>query len=132
MTLLLTDLSQGRRGVDRTAKRVVVVDNDPDAVDLVVTDLQYEGHVIVGTVYDARSGIEVCRLTAPDVVVVDLRMAPGPNGVEVVRAIRDQAGVRCIVYTNYNDSRVRRVVEGLGAVYLMKGELATLRRAVLG
>lgn len=115
-----------------TPLRVVVVDNDPDALDLVVTDLGLEGHLIVGQALQGDVAIELCRALAPDVLVVDVRMPPGPDGVSVVRALRGQPGLRMIVYTNYRDSRLRSSVEQLGATFLVKGELVALRRAVVG
>ncbi|HVF19888.1 MAG TPA: response regulator [Mycobacteriales bacterium] len=118
--------------VPPTGMRVLVVDNDPDAVDLVVTDLTLEGHQVVGTAYDGVSAIAMCQALMPDVMVVDVRMPPGPTGVDVVTAVRGQRGLRCIVYTNYRDTLLRRTVARLGAVFLVKGELVALREAVLG
>lgn len=115
-----------------TGIRVLVVDNDPDAVDLVVTDLTLEGHQVVGTAYDGVSAVALCQALMPDVMVIDIRMPPGPTGVEVVGEVRGQRGLRCIVYTNYRDTSLRRTVERLGAVFLVKGELVALREAVLG
>ena len=129
---VLTEPATAKQPVRPSGIRVLVVDNDPDAVDLVVTDLTLEGHDIVGTAHDGVSAVAVCRALKPDVLVVDVRMAPGPTGVEVVTQVRDQPGLRCIVYTNYHDTKLRRSVERLGAVFLVKGELAALRDAVAG
>jgi DNA-binding NarL/FixJ family response regulator len=112
--------------------RVVVVDNDPDALDLAITDLTLEGHHVIGRALDGATGIALCRALRPDVLVVDVRMPPGPDGVAVVRALRDLTSMRCIVYTNYHHARLRRDVTALGAVFLQKGELAALRAAVAG
>ena len=110
--------------------RVVVVDNDPDALDLLVLDLRLEGHDVVGTALRGEDGIELCRALRPDVLVVDYRMPPGPNGVEVVRALRGMEGLRTVVYSNYGGERLRDEIAGLGATYLAKGQLTALRRVV--
>ena len=67
----------------------------------------------------------------PDVLVVDYRMPPGPNGIEVVRRLRrSMPDLRIVVYSNYNDTRLHQAAEQLGATYLAKGQLAALRKAV--
>ena len=83
--------------------RVVVADNDRDARDLIQIDLGLEGHDVVGAASDGLGAVELCRTLQPDVLVVDLRMPPGPDGITVARQLRDQPGLRIVVYTNYRD-----------------------------
>ena len=62
--------------------RVLVADNDPDALELALMDLRLEGHTVLG----ARDGETALRLVdefLPDVVVLDYRMPPGPSGLDV-------------------------------------------------
>lgn len=110
--------------------RVVVADNDPDALDLVDLDLRLEGHDVVGRALDGTTAIELCRELHPDVLVVDLKMPPGPDGLAVVAALADEAGMRSVLYTNYRDSGLAQRAERLGAAYLLKGDLRALRRAL--
>lgn len=111
--------------------RVVVVDNDADALDLLALDLRLEGHDVVATVSDGLTAVDACRRERPDVLVVDYRMPPGMNGVEVARAVlRDGSAGSVIVYSNYNDAAIVARAEALGARWLSKGDLRALRRAV--
>jgi CheY-like chemotaxis protein len=113
--------------------RVVVVDNDQAALDLVVTDLRLEGHQVVGTALDGATGFDICRELRPDVVVPDHRMPPGPHGLEVAqRLATDVPDVRVIVFTNYQDPALVEGIRAAGAVYMPKGNLRALRRAVAG
>jgi CheY-like chemotaxis protein len=113
------------------ALRVVVVDNDRAALELVVTDLRLEGHDVVGTALDGATALELCRELRPDVAVVDHRMPPGPHGLEVAqRLAADTPDVRVIVFTNYQDPELVADIRASGAVYLPKGNLRALRRAV--
>lgn len=115
------------------ARRVVIADNDPDALDLVRTDLRLEGHDVVGCAADGEGALELCRELTPDVLVVDYRMPPGPNGVEVARRMRrDMPAVRVVVFTNYDTADVTQAVRRAGAHLVRKGELDSLRRAVVG
>ena len=112
--------------------RVVVADNDPDALDLVDLDLRLEGHDVVGRAHDGTEAIALCRELHPDVLVVDLRMPPGPDGLAVVAALAGQPGLRSVLYTNYRDGGLAQRAQVLGAAYLLKGDLRALRRALHG
>jgi DNA-binding NarL/FixJ family response regulator len=111
---------------------VVVADNDPDALDLVTTDLTLEGHAVVGRCLDGDTAIARCLAERPDVAVIDHRMPPGPHGLEVAQRLATEApDVRVIVYTNYQDVELIAAVRACGATYLPKGSLRALRQAVL-
>ena len=114
------------------ALRVVVADNDPDALELVVTDLRLEGHEIVGRCVDGSTAIATCLAERPDVAVVDHRMPPGPHGLEVAQRLAVEAPlVRVIVYTNYQERDLVDAVRECGATYVAKGSLRALRQALL-
>jgi len=112
--------------------RVVVADNDSDALDLLVTDLRLEGHDIVGTAPTGDGALELCATLAPDALVVDFRMPPGMNGVEAARRIRErQPDLRIVLYTNYVNAAVARGARAAGAMLIEKGNLRALRRALV-
>lgn len=108
----------------------MVVDNDEDALDLLVMDLTLEGHEIVGTAYTGEEAIALCESLRPDILVVDYRMPPGLNGLDVARAVRELPGLRVVVYSNYHDVRLRDQIAKAGATYLQKGQLSALRRVL--
>jgi CheY-like chemotaxis protein len=112
---------------------VVVADNDPDALDLAVTDLSLEGHDVVAVAADGDEAVAVCLVHRPDALVVDYRMPPGPNGVEVARRVlAELPATRVIVYTNYANPRLARAARRAGARFLAKGNVRALRRALAG
>lgn len=114
-------------------KRVLVVDNDPDALELVALDLALEGHEIVGTALDGDSALTLVDELEPDVLVVDHRMPPGPWGMEVAAVVRARhPDVEVIVYSNYQSSELLARSSELGVHFVPKGNLRTLRRAVTG
>ena len=115
------------------ARRVVIADNDPDALELVSTDLRLEGHDIVGSAADGETALRLCRELRPDVLVVDYRMPPGPNGAEVARQMRKELpAVTVVVFTNYDTADIAQLVRRAGARLVLKGQLDDLRRAVAG
>lgn len=114
-------------------KRVLVVDNDPDALDLAALDLGLEGHEIVATAEDGQSALALVAQLRPDVLVVDHRMPPGPWGVEVAEAVRaEYPEIEVVLYTNYRSSELEVRAGSAGARLVPKGNLRTLRRAVAG
>jgi len=110
--------------------RVVVADNDQDALDLLVLDLTLEGHDVVGVAMSGEEAVALCESLHPDVLVVDYRMPPGITGVDVARAVREQGGLRVVVYSNYHDARLREQAARAGATFLQKGQLGALRRVL--
>ena len=113
--------------------RLVVADNDSDALDLLVTDLRLEGHDIVGTAPSGDKALELCLALGPDALVVDFRMPPGINGVETARRVhQEQPDLRIVLYTNYVNRDVARGARGAGAILIEKGNLRALRRALVG
>jgi CheY-like chemotaxis protein len=112
--------------------RLVLADNDRDALDLITLDLRLEGHEVAAAVVDGAEAVAACDREQPDVLVVDYRMPPGIDGVEVARQVlAGPSARRVIVYSNYVDARVIETAERLGVRWLQKGDLAALRRAVL-
>jgi DNA-binding NtrC family response regulator len=111
--------------------RVVIADNDRDALDLIALDLRLEGHDVAAAVADGEDAVAACDRERPDVLVVDYRMPPGLNGVEVAKLVLAEATAhRVIVYSNYQDPKVIKAATRAGAHWLQKGNLAALRRAV--
>jgi DNA-binding NarL/FixJ family response regulator len=111
--------------------RLVLVDNDPSALELLELDLTLEGHEVVGTAAQGEDGIGVVASTSPDAVVLDYRMPPGIDGLEVARRLRRQwPELRVLLYTNHVRGDLVREARQLDVPFLRKGDLAALRRAV--
>ena len=111
--------------------RILVADNDPEALDLAVLDLRLEGHTVMGTL-DGLGALMSITQFQPDVVVLDYRMPPGPNGLAVARQLRaEHPELRLVIYSNYQDVELMREAADLDVPFLPKGNLATLRAAVV-
>ena len=77
----------------RAGLRIVVADDDRDAVLMLSTLLQQEGHTVI-EVYQADAVIEVVVRYKPDAVLLDIRM-PGITGFEIARRLRNHLGHAC-------------------------------------
>jgi two-component system CheB/CheR fusion protein len=92
-----------------TRHRVLVVDDNEDAVDSLATLLRISGHS-VQVAHDGASAIALAETARPDVVVLDLGM-PRMSGFEVARWLRRQpwgAAIRLIAVTGWGQEEDRR------------------------
>jgi response regulator NasT len=110
---------------------VVIADNDAEWLELIRTDLTLEGHHVVAACASGEEAIDACRQHHPDVLVVDERMPPGINGVEVARQARAaQPGIQVVVFTNYDEEEIIKSAAEVGAVFVLKANLRALRAAL--
>ena len=112
-------------------KRVVIADNDAEWLELIRTDLSLEGHTVVASCASGEEAIAACRQLHPDVLVVDERMPPGLNGVEVARQVRAaDPGIQVVLFTNFDEEEIIKGAADVGAVFVLKGNLRALRAAL--
>lgn len=110
--------------------RVLVADNDPEALALALLDLQLEGHQVQGAP-DAETVLTLLAGFSPDVVVLDHRMPPGRTGLELAQELRrERPELPLVIYSNYQDVELVRQAAEIGVPFLPKGNLLTLRAAV--
>jgi two-component system OmpR family response regulator len=115
--------------------RVLVVDDEPNIVQLVAMALRYEGFV-AETASDGRGALAAVRAFAPHLVILDV-MLPDLNGFEVGQRLRAAAKPVPVLFLTARDSvedRVRGLTLG-GDDYLTKPfaieELVARVRAIL-
>ena len=113
------------------ALRLVIVDNDEAVLELLLLDLGLEGHEIMATALNGADALVACDEHRPDVLVVDLRLGPGINGLEVARRVR-RPDLRIVLYTNYVTPNVVKEATAAGVTVVEKGNLYALRQAVEG
>jgi DNA-binding response OmpR family regulator len=78
----------------RNRKRILVVDDEKDLVDLISYNLQRNGYDAL-TAYSGNEAIDVALRDQPDLIVLDL-MLPGIDGTEVARRLKGEPRTRHI------------------------------------
>jgi DNA-binding response OmpR family regulator len=69
-----------------TKKRVLVVDDERDLVDLITYNLGRNGYTVLPA-FDGLAALEIARREVPDLILLDLMM-PGLDGTEVARRLK--------------------------------------------
>ena len=113
---------------------VLIVEDDPDTVNLVGLYLNRDGHKVLAA-RDGLSGLRLAREAKPDVIVLDL-MLPRLDGMEICRTLREESNTPIIMLTARVEEDDRLAGLDLGADdYVTKPfsprELAARVRAVL-
>ena len=93
---------------------VVVVEDDPAIADLVELYLRRAGHRVYQAP-DAEAGLRVVEDRRPDLVILDLGLPGGRDGLDVCRELRAGSSVPIIVLTARDDEIDRVLGLELGA-----------------
>jgi CheY-like chemotaxis protein len=113
--------------------RVLVVDDDAQAVRLVESVLRPAGYEVVGAA-NGREGLQLMRSYRPGLVILDLTM-PGMDGFAVLDRVREDGDLRdlpVIVLTGETvDASGRARLDGRISQLVLKGGLAATRLANL-
>ena len=78
-------------------KKILVIDDDVQLVDMVKTLLEGVGYEVCYA-YQSEKGIEMAKTERPDLILLDVMFAgpPGPDGLEVSRRISKAPGLDSI------------------------------------
>jgi DNA-binding response OmpR family regulator len=91
----------------RTAKKILVVDDEATLVATIKYNLEREGYSVL-TAADGEVALATARESSPDLILLDLMM-PKLDGLEVSRILRRETKVPIIMLTA-RDSEVDKVV----------------------
>jgi len=106
--------------------RILVVEDDGFTRMLLCSQLRELGHEIVGEAANCAEGMASMRVSLPDLVLADLNLGVGPNGVDLAhkaRRIHPEVGI--LMLTSYVDIRLIGDLRPLptGAVFMVKRSL---------
>src|SRR6204780_4018631 len=96
-----------------TATRVLLVEDDPNIVDLIRSNLAVRGFDTVVSA-DAERALRLLETESPDIVLLDL-MLPDADGMELCRQIRERSSVAVIVVSARGGERDKVTALNMGA-----------------
>ncbi len=95
----------------RRALRLLVVDDDRDAVVTLSALLQEDGHEVIAA-YSGAAVLALVRSREPDAVLLDIGM-PGATGFEVAREMGRTVGFNHYLTKPYTGAELRAVLASL-------------------
>ena len=117
-------LPRQRSDPGREATRILVVDDDPQALLFVRDTLTAAGYAVLET-GDPRELSRIIRAERPRLVLLDL-MLPGTGGIKLMEQVPDLADLPVIFISAYGwDETIARALEAGAADYIVKPFSAT-------
>jgi len=100
-------------GTDQRRRKILVVDDEPQIVEVLEKYLTDEGFA-VRSAFDGAQAVELQKSELPDLIVLDLKM-PVMHGFDAFREIRSRSDVPIIMLTSRGEEVDRVVGLELGA-----------------
>nr|WP_321182222.1 response regulator [Methylobacterium sp. Leaf122] len=124
-------------GSSRSFRLLIVEDDWVLALEL-QSCLQSLGHVVVGMAATAPAAVEAAETHRPDLVLMDVRLANGTNGIDAASEIQKRLGILSIFMTASADVQTRAQVAQIRSLELLSKPVtlnaiaAALNRAAKG
>ncbi len=102
--------------------RILLVDDDPDILDIIRLELEDNSAFTVDTCRSAHEGLEKASHTAYDVIISDLHM-PGMDGASLVKELRSRNNQSLIIIYSGHDlgAGIRKALDSGADHYLARG-----------
>ncbi len=88
----------------RPAARILIVEDEAVVAMDIRAQLEGLGYDVVGTAASAARGIELARVKAPDLILMDIQLAGERSGIEAADEIRHALNVPVVFLTAFADS----------------------------
>jgi two-component system, response regulator PdtaR len=100
----------------RERDRILIIEDDLLIASQMEAALLESGFDVIGTVATGHDALELAGRQAPDLAVVDIRLAGDRDGVDTAIQLFRAHGVRCIFASAYSDQHARRRAEAAAPI----------------
>ena len=108
--------------------RAIVVDDDPDTVEVFSEYLKLKGIDVVGTGSDGKEAEKLYRELKPDIVILDMKM-PEYDGLYAIEHIKkENPNAKIIVVTGYHDYKIDE--NDVAAIFFKPYEIEEILAAI--
>ena len=87
--------------------KLLIVEDEADGAESLAAELAAAGYGVVGIASSPEEAVALCRSADPLVVLLDVRLRGGLDGIEAARRIRREARVPAVFVTSDADSQTR-------------------------
>lgn len=105
----------------RTPSRILIVEDEFLIALTAETELVAAGFSVVGKAASFEKAIALAHSTRPDLVLMDVRLGPGPDGIDIAIALRQELDIPCVIATgSINADNRRRAIPAAPLAWLAK------------
>ncbi|MEE8233426.1 MAG: response regulator transcription factor [Gammaproteobacteria bacterium] len=87
---------------------ILIVDDDRTTASIMQLHLDNFGYHVAGIAYSAKEAIVLARDMEPDLVLMDIRLGEGADGIDAALAISKHMNIPIVFVTAYSDSKTLR------------------------
>jgi len=98
---------------------ILIVDDDRTTASVMQLHLNNYGYHVAGVASSAKEAIKIAKDIEPDLVLMDIRLGEGADGIEAATAISKYMDVPIIFVTAHSDNdtlRRAKIVNPLGFI----------------
>lgn len=101
--------------------RVLIVEDEFIVAEDIKTYLTDFGYTVAGTAADAKTATELASETLPEIVLMDIKLKYGSDGIDAARQIRERWDIPVVFVTAYADPKtLERAKSASPAGYVTK------------
>ena len=115
-----------------TRRKILIVEDDSIMALELQETLQDRNYVVPGVAYTGKDAIEMSKKINPDLIVMDIRLKGGIDGIEAANKIRAISKVPVLFLSGYADKGTLARIKECGAAGLIAKpfDIAKLIRAI--
>jgi PAS domain S-box-containing protein len=88
-----------------TQERILIVEDEDIVSELLLELLQNLGYEVAGTTPFGEEAVELAASTHPDLILMDIKLLGGMNGMEAAGLIRDRFDIPVVYLTAFSDDK---------------------------
>lgn len=90
-------------GAEVSKKKILIVDDDRTTVSVIKLYLEDYGYEITDTAFNGRDAIEMSRTVRPDLVLMDINLGKGLDGIDAAEIITKHLDIPVVFITVHAD-----------------------------
>jgi len=99
---------------------LAIVEDDELLASALSMQVEMLGYCVVASVRSADEAVRIVLSRRPDVIIMDVNLGVGGNGLEAATSIRKELTVPIIFYTAYGDAAFHARASELGNVQVLQ------------
>jgi len=85
---------------------ILIVENEPSIAQELLFNLQSLGYIVIGMAYDSESALGMLSNKKPDIVLLDVNIKGGKDGLAIATIINEKYNIPFIFLTTHSDGEV--------------------------